>query len=408
VDQPGRHKVPLRGELVNCPQFILGKGPMDIAATWAGLVDDVRVFPWALNEAQIGAFVAANFGAIVQVPTNIAVAVVTPVDLPGVVVDDGRPVPPGALTLIWSQVSGPVPVFIPDPGALTNSVSFTQSGDYVFRLVADDGQVKVYEDLPVKVVEPTQVAVTATDPEAAELEPDPAEFQFTRAGDLTIDLTLFFTVSGTASNGADFVPIILTNSVNFPVGLDVITNTITPYLDHRTEGDETFTITLVSNVLYTFNTPETTVTIHDSPYGMWNIENFTLEELTDPLLSGEEADFDHDGLMNFVEYAASQDPRAADTNSPLTTALELDPGDGKNHITLTYQRRIAPTDVAYEVAISTNIFNWQTGTNLVQEISAIPDGNNLTETVKARVVAPWPTNVNQFVTVRVWLLSTGP
>jgi hypothetical protein len=408
VDQPGRHKVPLRGELVNCPQFILGKGPMDIAATWAGLVDDVRVFPWALNEAQIGAFVAANFGAIVQVPTNIAVAVVTPVDLPGVVVDDGRPVPPGVLTLIWSQVDGPVPVFIPDPGALTNSVSFTQSGDYVFRLVADDGQVKVYEDLPVKVVEPTQVAVTATDPEAAELGPDLAEFQFTRAGDLTIDLTLFFTLSGTASNGADFVPIILTNSVNFPVGLDVITNTITPYLDHRTEGDETFTITLVSNVLYTFNTPETTVTIHDSPYGMWNIENFTLEELTDPLLSGEEADFDHDGLMNFVEYAASQDPRAADTNSPLTTALELDPGDGKNHITLTYQRRIAPTDVAYEVAISTNIFNWQTGTNLVQEISAIPDGNNLTETVKARVVAPWPTNVNQFVTVRVWLLSTGP
>jgi hypothetical protein len=408
LDQPGRHQVPLRGELVNCPQFIVGKGPLDIAATWAGLVDEVRVFPWALSEVEVGAFVAANFGAIVQVPTNIVVPVVTPVDLTGVVTDDARPLPPGTVTLMWNQVSGPLPVSIPDPGALTNSVSFTQSGDYVFRLVADDGQVKVYEDLPVTVVEPTQVSVVATDGDAAEFGPDTGELQFMRVGDLGVPITLFFTLGGTAANGVDFVYLNLTNSVIFPVGVDSITYPITPFLDHRTEGDETIVITLVSNVLYTFTTADATVTIHDSPYGEWNIDNFTLEELTDPLLSGEIADYDHDGLVNFAEYAANRDPRVAETNKPPQTALELDPGDGKYHITLTYQRRLAPTDVAYAAVVSTNIFNWQTGTNLVQEISAIPDGNDLTETVKARVVAPWPTNVNQFVTIRVWLLSTGP
>jgi len=39
-------------------------------------------------------------------------------------------------------------VTISDPTALTNSVSFTLAGDYVFRLIADDGQVKIYDDLP--------------------------------------------------------------------------------------------------------------------------------------------------------------------------------------------------------------------------------------------------------------------
>jgi hypothetical protein len=196
--------------------------------------------------------------------------------------------------------------------------------------------------------------------------------------------------------------------VTFPAGVDTVKFTVTPFLDHRTEGDETITLTLVSNVIYTITSGEATVTIHDSPYGMWNIANFTLEELTDAVLSGEVADYDHDGLVNFAEYAVNRYPKAAETNSPLQTAIEFDPADGTNHITLTYQRRVPPTDVAYAVALSTNLVHWQTDTNLVQELSALPDANGLTETVKTRLVAPWPAGVPQFVTIRVWLLSTGP
>jgi hypothetical protein len=408
LDQRDRHKLPLLGELVNCPQFLLGKGPVDLTATWAGQVDELRVFSWRMDEAEVGTFVAANFGPIVEVATNLTVPVITPIDLTGVVTDDARPVPPGNVTLTWSQMEGPLPVTIADPGALTNSVTFTQSGDYIFRLIADDGQVKIYADLPVTVIEPTQVSVFASDSFAAELGPDPGEFTFSRAGDLDFELTIFFTQSGSASNGADYVTIPLTNSVTLPVNVDSLTIPITPFLDHRTEGDETITLTIISNVIYTISSGEATVTIQDSPYGMWNIGHFTLEELTDPLLSGEVADYDHDGLINFVEYAANREPKSLETNSPLQTAIESDPGDGLNHITLTYQRRLPPTDVAYEVAISTNLQTWQTGTNYVQEISATPDLNGLTETVKTRLIAPWPVNMPQFVTVRVWLLATGP
>ena len=60
--------------------------------------------------------------------------------------------------------------------------------------------------------------------------------------------------------------------------------------------------------------------------------------------------------------------------------IELDPTNQVQYVMLTYPRRIEPTDVGYEVAVSSDLIVWQTGTNYVQELQATPDGNNLTET----------------------------
>ena len=104
------------------------------------------------------------------------------------------------------------------------------------------------------------------------------------------DLTI---TGGTASNGMDFIR--LTNEITFAAGTDTVVVVLTPFLDHPIEGDETFTFTIVSNLAYTVGTASATVTIHDSPYGVWSIQHFTLEELTDPTVSGEAADFDLNG-----------------------------------------------------------------------------------------------------------------
>ena len=74
----------------------------------------------------------------------------------------------------------------------------------------------------------------------------------------------------------------MTNVIVFPAGTDTVDVVITPYLDHRTEGDQTVIFTIVTNLSYSIGNGEATVTIHDSPYGMWTISHFTLEELTDP------------------------------------------------------------------------------------------------------------------------------
>src|ERR1019366_10163114 len=155
----------------------------------------------------------------------------------------------------------------------------------------------------------------------------------------------------------------------------------------RTEGDETVICTIVSNLSYSIGNGEATVIIHDSPYGMWTISHFTLEELTDPNLSCEAADYDHDGLVNLAEYAANRDPKSPETNSPLVMTFELDPTNQQKYVTLTYPRRIEPTDVGYAVAVSSDLVTWNTGTNYVEEVQAIPDANNVTETVTARLVA---------------------
>ncbi len=205
-------------------------------------------------------------------------------------------------------------------------------------------------------------------------------------------------------NTSVFIP--LTNSVTFAPGVETITYPIVPFLDHRTEGDEQFTVTIISNIAYTIGNSPGTITIHDSPYGMWNIAHFTLEELTLPNLSGEDADFDLDTKMNFVEYAVNRDPKFGEISTPLVTAIESDTNG--TYITLTYTRRIEPTDAAYQPVVSNDMITWHSGTNHIQEISVTDDGNSLTETVKARLVAPWPNGTNQFITVRVWLRATGP
>jgi hypothetical protein len=409
LDQLLAKMVAARGYLTNCPQFIVGKGPLGTGQSWNGWIDDVRLYDRALDSAEVAALAAlppTNYGPVVKACSNLTLQVTSPAVLSGVVTDDGRPDPPATVMPTWVVTNVPPNVILTNANSLTNIVQFTQPGQYGFRLIADDGQIKTFDDVQVTVTEPTRVDVYATDPEAAELGPNTGQFTFIRTGDNTNDLTVYLAFSGIATNGLDFVE--LTNVVTFASGTDTVTWVVTPYLDHRTEGDQDLTITILTNLAYSIGNGQATVIIHDSPYGQWTIAHFTLEELTDPTLSGEAADFDHDGLVNFAEYAANLDPKASQTNSPVVAALVLDPTDSQQYFTLTFHRRLQPTDVAYAVYVSNDLVTWQTGTNYVQELQAVDDGNGLTETATARVVAPFSPATNQFVTVRVWLLTTGP
>jgi hypothetical protein len=409
LEQPGTKWVALEGFLTNCPEFIVGKGPLGTPASWNGWIDDVRLYDRALDAAEVAVLSAlppANYGPVVEAGSNITVQVTMPAVLIGVVTDDGRPTPPGAVVTTWMVTNVPPGVALTNGNRLTNTVPFTQPGEYGCRLIADDGQVRTFDDVQVTVTEPTRVDVVATDSEAAELGPDLGEFTLTRTGDTNYDLSIFLAVGGIASNGVDCIEV--TNMITFSGGNETVVLVVTPYLDHRTEGDEALTITILTNAAYSVGNGEATVMIHDSPYGQWTVAHFTLEELTDPALSGEAADYDHDGLVNFVEYAANFDPKSSQSNAPMVAAFELNPADGQPHFTLTYHRRLPPTDVAYAVSVSDDLVTWQTGPNYVEELQTTDDGNGLTETVKARIIAPVSATTNQFVTVHCWLLATKP
>ncbi|MFO1498270.1 MAG: lamin tail domain-containing protein [Verrucomicrobiota bacterium] len=75
-------------------------------------------------------------------------------NLSGTVSDDGQPNPPGALTTVWTQTSGPAPAGLSAPGSTATGVTFPTVGTYVFRLTANDGGLQSSDDVSVTIERP--------------------------------------------------------------------------------------------------------------------------------------------------------------------------------------------------------------------------------------------------------------
>ena len=96
------------------------------------------------------------------------------------------------------------------------------------------------------------VTITATDADADEEGADPGTFTITRTGDLSGDLTVYYTVGGTATAGpaANQDYNTLGGSVVISSGSPTATVVITPVDDSLAEGSETVTLTLANNAAY--------------------------------------------------------------------------------------------------------------------------------------------------------------
>ncbi|MCC5789699.1 MAG: carboxypeptidase regulatory-like domain-containing protein [Opitutales bacterium] len=83
------------------------------------------------------------------------------VTLDGSVQDDGLPLDPGTVTTEWIQVSGPESVSFSDPTILDPTFTTETGGDYVFRLIAFDGEVATADEVGVTVeasIDPPQIS----------------------------------------------------------------------------------------------------------------------------------------------------------------------------------------------------------------------------------------------------------
>ncbi len=114
------------------------------------------------------------------------------------------------------------------------------------------------------VVPSASVSVQASTPVAYEQGTVPGVFTLTRAtsGPLS-PLTVFYTLSGTASNGLDYIR--LTNQVTFADGVTSVNVTVTPIDDAIPELTETVTLSLATGSSYNVGIPgEATVAIVDN------------------------------------------------------------------------------------------------------------------------------------------------
>ncbi|OVE75448.1 hypothetical protein BVX97_04530 [bacterium E08(2017)] len=106
----------------------------------------IAIFRAYRDQILTPAEVMANYESIAVGGDRSAV-----VNLKGLVSDDGLPSTPGAVTSVWSIVSGPPNAVIQDVNSLETAVTFDQLGTYVLQLEAGDGTLLGTDQLKVTV-----------------------------------------------------------------------------------------------------------------------------------------------------------------------------------------------------------------------------------------------------------------
>lgn len=108
------------------------------------------------------------------------------------------------------------------------------------------------------------MSISATDASASETGPDTGTWTITRAGDTAPAVTVFFSMSGSATETNDY-SVSPAGSVSFAAGETSKTITLTPEDDSvYDEPDETATLTLTANPAYGIITAQDSITIADN------------------------------------------------------------------------------------------------------------------------------------------------
>jgi hypothetical protein len=367
-----------------------------------GRIDEVRLYNRIISAAEA---LVLPYGAV----TNLAPVVNAGPDrgasgggsvlLSGSVTDDGQPNPPASVSNLWTKFSGPGTVTFGNPRAASTMATFSDPGTYTLSLNSDDGQVTVFDQMTVTVVAAPTVSVMASASPAAEFGPVPGAFTISRDGGTTVPLTIAFTVSGSASNGIDYGAI--PTQVTLQAGtLSTVVN-IDPILDGAAEGDETIVLTLTADASYTVGlNSSSSVTINDRPYDAWRFAHFAPEQLSNPGLSGDGADADGDALKTLLEYALNLDPLSSNSVSGFSGSIEQISA-GERAFVVTHARRKAPRDINYVVEVSSDLATWNSGAATMEELSAVDDGNGVTETVRLRVISDVSAIGQRFTRLRV-------
>ena len=262
-------------------------------------------------------------------------------------------------------------------------------GRYAFEVTADTAGV----NYGIAWISVPTVTVAATTPNAAETGAVSGQFTFTRGGDTGAALTVSYAITGTATYSTDYSAIPV--SVTIPVGASSATVTVTPIADNIAEGDETVVLTLTGDPQYTIvGQTSATVTIKDKPMDAWRFSKFTTAELTDPLLSGDLADFEKDGIVNLHEYALGLAPKTSDTGGLPTVSIL--PGGA---LALAFTHVKSATDITYTVEVSNDLITWNSGPTYTAVTGTADHGATETVTVGS-LLAP-DTPPRQFMRLRM-------
>ena len=136
-----------------------------------------------------------------------------------------------------------------------------------------------------------------------------------------------------------------------------------------------------------------------TPLAMWMAAQFTVAEQADPTVGGILADPNHNGLPNLLEFALNRDPKAANFSPPLGIGWQTN--NGSTFLTVSYTRLLGAAGISYIVEVSQDLLTWNSGSLYTQDVSAVDDGNGLTQTVTVQTLLPISGTPHLFTRLRV-------
>ncbi|MFP2929001.1 Calx-beta domain-containing protein [Pyxidicoccus sp. 3LG] len=137
------------------------------------------------------------------------------------------------------------------------AVAVTLVADAAYQLATStSATVSLFDD------EKPELRLTATDSASGEAAGNGGLFTVTAVPAARADLSIAFTVTGTASQGVDCAA--LASPLTLPAGATAVTLPVTPIDDAVKEGGETVVVTLTATTGYTVGTSSATVSIADN------------------------------------------------------------------------------------------------------------------------------------------------
>ncbi|MBE0537231.1 MAG: LamG domain-containing protein [Phycisphaerae bacterium] len=133
--------------------------------TWKGAIDDVRVYTYALSDAEIAALASEGINLVPYINAGPDVTFqmqAGALTLGATLVDDGKP---ESADVSWSLVQASPPegqvTFITGTTRLDPTISFSMAGSYLLQITADDGMAESSDTITITVTSPTCADVIA-------------------------------------------------------------------------------------------------------------------------------------------------------------------------------------------------------------------------------------------------------